>query len=125
MDMEREYAEFAKRLGLSGFSFSENGVASLVVENVGQVFFEKNEQERERVLLVYLARQYDVYEKAMPEKVLRFCSYAQGHNPPLYGSCVKDMAILGVRLDEETFTAVSLENTIYYLAEKMQKLFAD
>ena len=59
--IEREIADFGRRMGMPAFSLSLAGLAALDVERLGRLHLELAENAGERELLVYLAR-------AVPEK---------------------------------------------------------
>ena len=57
--IEREIAEFGRRMGMPAFSLSPAGLAALDVERLGRLHLELAESAGERELLVYLARAVD------------------------------------------------------------------
>lgn len=116
--------EFAERIGLGTLSFSPQGVAAVEIGNIGTLCMEKQEgQDGKPELLVYLAKKYDAYDTDFSRKLLEFCSYDKGHDPVIYGSLAGGSCILGLRFSEERlYSAVQLENAVYYLNDKFQQL---
>ena len=56
--IEREIAEFGRRMGMPAFSLSPAGLAALDVERLGRLHLELAENAGERELLVYLCLLY-------------------------------------------------------------------
>lgn len=120
--IEQAMADFAKRIGIAELSFSDSGVVQLEIQNIGTLYFEKQEQDNAEQLLVYMAKKFSVYDTEMARKVLEFCSFDKGHVPPLYGSIAGDNCILGLRFADERLTGADLENSVYYLNDKFKAL---
>lgn len=124
--IEQAMADFAKRIGIAGLSFSDtgsgSGIVQLEIQNIGTVYFEKQLQDRAEELLVYMAQKFNTYDTQMPRKLLEFCSFDKGHIPPLYGSIAGDTCILGLRFQTERLSGADLENSVYYLHDKFNAL---
>ena len=73
--IEREIAEFGRRMGMPAFSLSPAGLAALDVERLGRLHLELAENAGERELLVYLARAVPEYDVKAPRRVLERCHY--------------------------------------------------
>ena len=71
--IEREIAEFGRRMGMPAFSLSPAGLAALDVERLGRLHLELAENAGERELLVYLARAVPEYDVKAPRRVLERC----------------------------------------------------
>ena len=71
--IEREIAEFGRRMGMPAFSLSPAGLAALDVERLGRLHLELAESAGERELLVYLARAVPEYDVKAPRRVLERC----------------------------------------------------
>lgn len=120
--IEQAMADFAKRIGIAELSFSDSGVVQLEIQNIGTLYFEKQVEDNAEQLLVYIAKKFSSYDTQMPRKLLEFCSFDKGHIPPIYGSIVGDSCILGLRFSDERLTGADIENSIYYLNDKLKRL---
>lgn len=123
--IEQAMADFAKRIGIAELSFSDSGVVQLGIQNIGTLYFEKQQQDNTEQLLVYMAKKFSSYDTAFPRKLLEFCSFDKGHIPPIYGSIAGDNCILGLRFSDERLTGADIENSIYYLHDKFNVLMQD
>ena len=83
--IEREIAEFGRRMGMPAFSLSPAGLAALDVERLGRLHLELAENAGERELLVYLARAVPEYDVKAPRRVLERCHYRHADPMPLSG----------------------------------------
>ncbi len=95
MALEYEIAQLGQRMGISGLTFSPEGLLAFEVQGIGRMYFEQRPAE----LLVYLARPI-----------------------PLNGGVHKDQIILLTRLPERAVTAAALENSVSYLARQMDSI---
>ena len=68
--IEREIAEFGRRMGMPAFSLSPAGLAALDVERLGRLHLELAESAGERELLVYLAPRRRVLDDRAGDGVL-------------------------------------------------------
>lgn len=87
--IEREIAEFGRRMGMPAFSLSPAGLAALDVERLGRLHLELAENAGERELLVYLARAVPEYDVKAPRRVLERCHYRHADPMPLSGGCTR------------------------------------
>lgn len=115
--IEREIAEFGRRMGMPGFALNSQGVAALDVEGMGRLFLEQSEHE----LLVYLALPCPAYDHEAPRRILRLCHYKNAHPLPLTGGFFSNKYLLLTRLSERAVTAAAIENAAQFLAEIMGK----
>ena len=95
--IEREIAEFGRRMGMPAFSLSPAGRAALDVERFVRLHLELAENAGERELLVYLARAVPEYDVKAPRRVLERCHYRHADPMPLSGGvhkgnkmCIRD-----------------------------------
>ena len=111
--IEREIAEFGRRMGMPAFSLSPAGLAALDVERLGRLHLELAENAGERELLVYLAR-------AVPEHdVKERCHYRHADPMPLSGGLHKGHIILLTRFPERQATAAGIEKAVQFLGGVM------
>ncbi len=114
--------ELGKRMGIENLSF-ENNILMVNIMHIGSLYFEKQIQNNEEELLIYLAKEYDVYNETIPLKVLEQCSFLKNNKLNLYGGIVNNSFILGVRLQQrDLVSGAELENIIYLLIEKIQEI---
>lgn len=114
--------EFGKRMGFETLVF-ENNIILLEIAHVGSLYFEKQIQNNNKELLIYLAKEYNIFDETIPLKVLEYCSFMKNSRPSFYGSIVKNKVVLGVRLvQEEIGSGAELENIIYQLFDKIQEI---
>ena len=97
--IEREIAEFGRRMGMPAFSLSPAGLAALDVERLGRLHLELAENAGERELLVYLARAVPEYDVKAPRRV---------------GNIV-----LLTRFPERQATAAGIERAVQFLSGVM------
>ena len=102
--IEREIAEFGRRMGMPAFSLSPAGLAALDVERLGRLHLELAENAGERELLVYLAR-------AVPEY--------DADPMPLSGGVHKGNIVLLTRFPERQATAAGIERAVQFLSGVM------
>ena len=105
--IEREIAEFGRRMGMPAFSLSPAGLAALA-ENAG-----------ERELLVYLARAVPEYDVKAPRRVLERCHYRHADPMPLSGGVHKGNIVLLTRFPERQATAAGIERAVQFLSGVM------
>ena len=110
--IEREIAEFGRRMGMPAFSLSPAGLAALDVERLGRLHLELAENAGERELLVYLAR-------AVPRRVLERCHYRHADPMPLSGGVHKGNIVLLTRFPERQATAAGIERAVQFLSGVM------
>ena len=103
--IEREIAEFGRRMGMPAFSLSPAGLAALDVERLGRLHLELAENAGERELLVYLARAVPEYDVKAPRRVLERCHYRHADPMPLSGGVHKGNIVLLTRFPERQATA--------------------
>ena len=103
--IEREIAEFGRRMGMPAFSLSPAGLAALDVERLGRLHLELAESAGERELLVYLARAVPEYDVKAPRRVLERCHYRHADPMPLSGGVHKGNIVLLTRFPERQATA--------------------
>ena len=99
--IEREIAEFGRRMGMPAFSLSPAGLAALDVERLGRLHLELAENAGERELLVYLARAVPEYDVKAPRRVL------EGN------------IVLLTRFPERQATAAGIERAVQFLSGVM------
>ncbi|MFR3459084.1 MAG: hypothetical protein ACLTTU_12715 [Bilophila wadsworthia] len=105
--IEREIAEFGRRMGMPAFSLSPAGLAALDVERLGRLHLELAENAGERELLVYLARAVPEYDVKAPRRVLERCHYRHADPMPLSGGYKGNIVLQPVSNGEAT--AVGIE----------------
>jgi type III secretion system chaperone SycN len=118
--LDREIAEFGRRMDMPDFALSGNGIAALDVEGVGRFFLERNEDSSE--LLVYLTVPVPAHDTQVSRRVLELCSYKHAHPIPLVGGVHAGFVMLLARLPERMVTAAALENTAHFLREMMGRV---
>ena len=106
--IEREIAEFGRRMGMPAFSLSPAGLAALDVERLGRLHLELAENAGERELLVYLARAVPEHDVKAPRRVLERCHYRHADPMPLSGGLHKGHIILLTRFPERQATAAGI-----------------
>ena len=102
--IEREIAEFGRRMGMPAFSLSPAGLAAL---------------DGERELLVYLARAVPEYDVKAPRRVLERCHYRHADPMPLSGGVHKGNIVLLTRFPERQATAAGIERAVQFLSGVM------
>ena len=106
--IEREIAEFGRRMGMPAFSLSPAGLHLELAENAG-----------ERELLVYLARAVPEYDVKAPRRVLERCHYRHADPMPLSGGVHKGNIVLLTRFPERQATAAGIERAVQFLSGVM------
>jgi len=117
--IEREIAEFGRRMGMPAFSLSPAGLAALDVERLGRLHLELAENAGERELLVYLARAVPEYDVKAPRRVLERCHYRHADPMPLSGGVHKGNIVLLTRFPERQATAAGIERAVQFLSGVM------
>ena len=113
--IEREIAEFGRRMGMPAFSLSPAGLAALDVERLGRLHLELAENAGERELLVYLARAVPEYDVKAPRRVLE----RHADPMPLSGGVHKGNIVLLTRFPERQATAAGIERAVQFLSGVM------
>lgn len=116
--LDREIAEFGRRMGMPGFALAGNGVAALDIERLGRVYFERGEGE----LLMYLAVSVPAHDVQAPRRALELCGYRHAHPMPLCAGVHAGNAVLLTRVDERSVTAAVLENAIVFLGQMQARI---
>ena len=114
--IEREIAEFGRRMGMPAFSLSPAGLAALDVE---RLHLELAENAGERELLVSLARAVPEYDVKAPRRVLERCHYRHADPMPLSGGVHKGNIVLLTRFPERQATAAGIERAVQFLSGVM------
>ena len=117
--IEREIAEFGRRMGMPAFSLSPAGLAALDVERLRRLHLELAESAGERELLVYLARAVPEYDVKAPRRVLERCHYRHADPMPLSGGVHKGNIVLLTRFPERQATAAGIERAVQFLSGVM------
>lgn len=126
--IEREIAEFGRRMGMSDFSLSEEGLAALDVERLGRLYLERGPDQPERYdrdLLVYLTRPVPDYDAKAPHRVLERCHYRYADPLPLSGGVHSGRIVLLTRFPERETTAAGIERAVRFLAAIMDEVGSD
>ncbi len=111
--IEREIAEFGRRMGMPSFALSADGLAALDVEGLGRLYLERGPDDaQERELLVYVALPVPDYDTGAPRRVLEAC---HAHPLPLAGGLHNGNIILITRLPEGRATAADIEKAVLFL----------
>ena len=97
--IEREIAEFGRRMGMPAFSLSPAGLAALDVE--------------------HLARAVPEYDVKAPRRVLERCHYRHADPMPLSGGVHKGNIVLLTRFPERQATAAGIERAVQFLSGVM------
>ena len=116
--LDREIAEFGRRMGMPGFTLAGGDMAALDIESLGRVYFERGEGE----LLIYLAFPVPAHDAKAPRRVLELCGYGHAHPMPLCGGVHAGNAVLLTRMDERSVTAAMLENAIAFLGKMQERI---
>ena len=122
--LEREIAEFGRRMGIPSLAFGQNNLLALDVERMGRLHLEKQEKNGQAELLIYLVRPCPAYDSEAPARVLDLCHYRHRHPLTLCGGVHKDQIVLLTRLTEKEVTAAAVENAIKFLASVMDRASA-
>lgn len=120
--LEHELTEFGRRMGMAEFALNENGLAALMVEGLGTLYLEKTGERNDAELLVYVAVPMEEHDVEMPAKVLALCDYRRAHIMPLTGGVHNGQVVLLTRHREEQVSAALLENSVLFLAQKLDQL---
>ncbi|MDY0273954.1 MAG: type III secretion chaperone SycN [Desulfomicrobium sp.] len=118
--LDREIAEFGRRMGLPQLALPESGVAALDVDKLGRLYLERGQDTQE--LLVYLAFPVPAHDSMVLRRALELCSYAHAHPWPLSAGVHAGQLVLLVRLHEREVTAASLENAIHFLSQVLERV---
>lgn len=114
--IEREIAEFGRRMGMPSFALSADGLAALDVEGLGRLYLERGPDDaRERELLVYVALPVPDYDTQAPRRVLEACHYRHAHPLPLAGGLHNGNIVLITRLPASRATAADIEKAVLFL----------
>ncbi len=123
--LERELAEFGRRMGLPGLSFNGEGSLALDVERMGRLYLEKRETDGGAELLVYLTRPCPPHDTDAPARALSLCHYRHAHPFTLSAGLHRDQLIVLTRLDERESTAARIEQAVLLLAETMNTVIRE
>lgn len=126
--IEREIAEFGRRMGMPDFSLSEGGLAALDVERLGRLYLERGPEQPgryDRGLLVYLTRPVPDHDAKAPRRVLERCHYRYADPLPLSGGVHGGRIVLLTRFPERETTAAGIERAVRFLAAVMDSVAAD
>ena len=121
--IEREIAEFGRRMGMPAFSLSPAGLAALDVERLGRLHLELAENAGERELLVYLARAVPEYDVKAPRRVLERCHYRHADPMPLSGGVHKGNIVLLPRFPERHGIGVPVLAALEHAAWGFQDVY--
>ena len=114
--IEREIAEFGRRMGMPSFALAADGLAALDVEGLGRLYLERGPDDApERELLVYVALPVPDYDAGAPRRVLEACHYRHAHPLPLAGGLHKGNIVLITRLPESRATTADIEKAVLFL----------
>ncbi|MBQ4491812.1 MAG: CesT family type III secretion system chaperone [Deltaproteobacteria bacterium] len=116
--LERELAEFGRRLGMANLAFHENGMAVLEIESLGRLCLEQDGDD----LLIYMTASVPESDREAPRRVLERCDYRYAHPFTLVGGLYKSRIMLLVRLPQQRISAVQIENAARFLAEELHSL---
>ena len=117
---ENAVREFGERLGLSGFSLNNNGVASLSIDSIGLVSLEAIEQpDHSTSLLVSLGREIPPSDVSPVEKLLKKINWRNNPRLVFYVGVSGNNLVLSSYLSERAVTAASIENTLRFLSGEM------
>ena len=122
--LDREIAEFGRRMGIPTLAFGQNSLLALDVQRMGRLHLEKQEKHGETELLIYLMRPCPAYDSEAPARVLALCHYRHRHPLSLSGGVHKDQIVLLTRLAEKEVTAAAMENAVKFLATVMDRASA-
>lgn len=122
--LDREIAEFGRRMGMPGFALTETGLAALDVDKLGRLYFEKGEDAGAIELLIYLVLPLPAHDTVTVRTLLELCSYRNAHPLPLYGGMHAGQLFVLTRLPERSVSAAALENSVHFLASIMTKVFS-
>lgn len=116
--IEREIAEFGRRMGMPAFSLSR-GARRARRGAPRRLHLELAENAGERELLVYLARAVPEYDVKAPRRVLERCHYRHADPMPLSGGVHKGNIVLLTRFPERQATAAGIERAVQFLSGVM------
>lgn len=116
--LERELAEFGRRLGMANLALHENGVAALEIESLGRLCLEQDGDD----LLIYMTAPVPESDRGAPRRVLERCDYRHAHPFTLVGGLHKGQIMLLVRLPQQSISAVQIENAARFLVEELHPL---
>ena len=116
--LERELAEFGRRLGMANLALHENGVTVLEIESLGRLCLEQDGDD----LLIYMTASVPESDREAPRRVLERCDYRYAHPFTLVGGLYKSRIMLLVRLPQQRISAVQIENAARFLAEELHSL---
>ena len=116
--LERELAEFGRRLGMANLALRENGVAVLEIESLGRLWLEQDGDD----LLIYMTAPVPESDREASRRVLERCDYRHAHPFTLVGGLHKGQLMLLVRLPQRQVSAAQIENAARFLAEELRLL---
>lgn len=123
--IERELAEFGRRMGMPSLTFSAQGIAALDIEHMGRLYLERNTENPMRPeLLIYLALPVPAYDQQAIRRVLELCHYKHAHPVPLYGGVHAGHIILLTRFPEQEANAARIETAALFLRSMMERVAA-
>ena len=123
--IERELAEFGRRMGMPSLAFSAQGIAALDIENMGRLYLERNtENPLIPELLLYLVLPVPAYDRQAPRRILELCHYKHAHPMPLHGGMHAGQIVLLTRFPEQDVNAARIEMAALFLRSMMERVAA-
>ncbi len=113
--MDREIAEFGRRLGLGPLAFPERGPLALEIESAGRLYLEPGEGE----LWLYLAVPLPPYDRETLPRALARAGFESAPAFPLTCGLTGDSLLLLTRLPAARVTAGELERAADFLMREM------
>lgn len=118
--LDREIAEFGRRMNMDGLQLDENGLVVLDIDNIGRLYLEKGANHS---LFMYLCLPYPSYDENMARKILEICAYQHGHPLSIRGGLYGGWALLLTEFDENTVDAARLETGVRILSSTLEQVF--
>lgn len=119
--MERQIAEFGRRMGLGDLAAPGQGPLALDIAEVGRLYLEPGERE----LIVYLALPLAPYDERRLPAALGLGGYENRRTYPLACGLAGDNLLLMTRLERNRVTAGELEIVADQLIKLARELPAD
>lgn len=116
--MDREIAEFGRRLGLGPLVLPERGSLALEIESAGRLYLEAGEGE----LRLYLALPLPPYDRETLPRALTRAGFESAPAFPLSCGLAGDSLLLLTRLASARVTAGELERAAEFLLREMAAL---
>ena len=118
MPHEHVIAEFGRRMGLPSLAMERDKPAQLHIEGMGSLFIEQAEEE----ILLYLARDFPMYDRDAPRRALALCRRDLARPFPVHAGLYKNNTLIFLtRFSAKTFSLQGLEQAVPALSRLLDE----